>query len=1197
MKNVTLQLFEYLLAAGNSNLSVHDDLNQYPTYWFLDEILSFNHIKLENVEGKSTTINLYQPDINGREIEVSQQMSAILNLLQYHDIEDDQPLLSKDELEKNLLFEAEMVKRKIEDESNDVILVNDWQQLLLGVNQAQISMNVAIHKQERLDYFIEQIVKEYQAWQDDIEQKKNEQVQLLKAQALYEEMLNFSKESDSTNKMNLGIGILHLPEAPCVYHPLLTLGIEVVVNEPEATCQLIFEDQSLVIDEILNHVLFCDLEVVDQMQLHMSEMKVSPFDDNLVATILQKIIKYIHPDGRYFASPVDAALAPEGIPQVLHRSVLFIREEQSYDRLNKLKSIVAHLSNDDAPSDVIGSIVDPNYDSLGGDTSYGIEASSESLFAWSTTDGIEEQMLNLLDEHHAVAVFEEEKGDKSFTVANLLTHLMATGKRVLVVGEEEEALDKIKAAIPLYLSGLHSKLSTGQSGYQKLKEDLDHLLDKKDDLSSLATDKVNDEIQQINTQLAEITKRIIDYRALGSKKIFWKDKRYHPYELAQLISKLGGKDYLDGDCIPLETRFDMKDAEIQKLWKLRPYFTPENMALLNYDFIDLNELNNYHEYQKMLALEEKYLQLSENSANVEGMFDQTTDIRFIQYLFDQLPKLMKDVAEIKTPYGKKILKEALLNLDNYHTLASSLDHINQGIKDMALFDGSNEERSMLIGKLNQLFDLSLSDLPPLDLTNRKQLPEFYTGKRAEMTGALRTAHLILIFNEGAMALSNNFRGISVAGIDEMNVLYHAAALHLSKVEFEICWFRVKSHFIRIYQPLIQQAHIHPVCVDLYEALANDHIDEFREVLKEVENLTNIRQNFVTFGNFIDQISDMMPAFTTSIMSDENVDTAVIPNFKEAIDKGKLNGLFDQLQRYESEFLDQSVEELKACLATLQRERIEKESWKNCASTSQNDLLKINQALEGEKPLNDKEINTILRAFPVLFMPLNEAHLMNNLDPNLFDLTLFVDASSSNIMRITEFMHAHKAILFGNGEDDPVTAFNLREEDFKKLANRYGRKLQRFGEQYLEDSLFNLITHSAAWDSQVKLPKQVTQIPIESIGEHIRSGIKRCESPIEDEIFEALMKMGYDVKCKVKVGKVMLDFLVVGKSNALAINVVGDTPMQREAIKSQIEQEMALRRKGLNIRTIQAAHFYLHSRQTLLDLYDALERLEIYPLKK
>ena len=1200
MKNVTLQLFEYLLAAQNSNSTINYDLSMYPEHWFLDEILSFSNIELENVTSKNTRIKIYRPDISDRKIEVSILLSTILSLMQYNNIEDEQSLIPKEELEKNLLLEAEAIRRKIEDKSKDVIIINDWQQLLLGVGKAQIPMKVAVERKERLEFFTGQVLREYQAWKDDIKKKKLEQEQVLKAQKMYDYILNFSNESNRTSRINLGIGILHMTSERSIHHPLLKLGIEVAVDQSKEVCELIFEDQSLTVDHLLDYLLFYDLEAAQKMRQEINEMKVDPFDDDLIATILQKVIKYLHPDGQYIASPIEATLVSKNITQVLHRSVLYVREEKSGNEADKLKSVVKYLSKNNLPSDVIGSIVDPNYSSCTSNRSSRnlINEWDQPLFIGSS-DGIEKQILSLLEKNNAVVVFEEEKGDKSFVIANLVTQLIASGKRTLVVGEKEEDLSKIQMAIPPYLHGLHNKMPTKRIDNKTLKKDLISLLDKKDYYknSNLETDKINNEIQQINVQLNEITRRIIDYRELGSKKIFWKDKRYYPYELAQLISKLGGKDYLNGDSIPLDMRFDIKDSEVQKYWELRPYFTPENLSLLKYDFIDINELYSYNEYQKMIAAEEKYLQLKQNGDDFKEMFDKTTDIRFVQYLFDQLPKLMNDVAEIKTSYGKQVFKKALIDLESYHTLVSSLDRINRGIKDIELFDVSSVEREELIRKLNQMFDIQVTDLPNLSGNDKDQLLDFYLKKRAEMTSALRVAHLILIFNEGATALSRNFKGITDEGVGMMDILYNATALHLNKIEFEICWTRVKSHFIRIYQSFIQQDHIHPICIDMYEALKNDNITEFREVLDEVENLIRIRQNFVTFGNFISQIGDIMPIFTTSVMSDQNFDSLAVPNFKEAFDQGKLNGLFDQLHIYESEFLDQGIEYLKECLLKLQHELIEKESWKKNSFISQQVLLETIELLEGERSLSNQVIDNFLFAFSAIFMPLDKNEIIENVDPNLFDLVIFVDAQVSNVMRITELMHAHKAILFGNEKDRLINPLNLRQEDFQKLANRYGRTLQSFGEQYFTESLFNLIANSAAWDAQVKLPKQAILVPINSIGKHIKSGAKKCENPIEDEIFEALIKIGYDVKCKVKVGKIILDFLVAGESNALAINVVGDTQLQREEIKVHIEQEMELRRKGLNIRTVQASHFYLNSRKTLMDLCASLEKLEIYPLKK
>ena len=1204
MKNITLQLFEYLLAAQNSNLSVSYSLNNYPAYWFLDEILSFNNTQLQNVNEGKTRIILKKPDLRDQTIDMSMGLSTILNLIQYNNTGNDQLLISKEELERNLSLEAEIINRKLENgTSKEVILINDWQQLLLGVDQAQIPVEVAISRQGNLEPFIDQVLNEYQDWQDNLEQRNLEQERAIKEQEMYDYFLSFNNDDDNNNKLNLGIGVLYMPDDPPVYHPLLTLGLEVVVNSSEESIELVFADQSLTADDILDLVLFYNLDVVRQVRLFTSEMNVSPFDDSVVATILQKIIKHINPDGRYLSSPADAALAPKDIPQVLHRSVLFLREEiPANDDAEKLKSIAEHLANNNPPSNVIGSIVDPNYSSSGHTSKYGVNELSEPYFIWST-DGVEKKMLNLLDQHNAVAVFEEEKGDISFVVANLITHLMATGKRVLVVGEDEFVLDRIQEALPPYLTGLHGKLSPTETNNEKLKQDVSRLLEKKDYylLSNLGTDKVTDDIAQINTKLSGITRRIVDYRDLGSKKVFWKDKRYYPYELAQLILKLGGKDYLEGDNIPSDIRFDMKDAEIQKLWELRSDFIPENMSLLNYEFIDINELTSYHEYQKMLAAEERYLQFLQEDSNLEEMFDKSTDIRFIQYLYDQLPKLMKDVSEIKTPYGERILKKALTDLGTYHTLTSSLDRINRSIEDIEYLDGSKEKSDMLMERLNRMLDIEYSDLPLLDRNNRQQLKEFYTEKKAEMTHALRTAHLILIFNEGATSLSGNFKGISAAGIDTMNILYRAAALRLSKVEFEVYWSRVKSYFIRVYQPLIQQEHIHPACIDMYEALASDHITEFREVLAEIENLVKTRQNFIIFGKFIDQIGETMPVYTTAIMSDQSLDTAVVPDFKEAFDKGKLNGLFEQLQTYESENLEQGIEQLKETHLKLQHEMIEKESWRDAHLVSENDLNQTIELLEvsdeQEQSIDPQLVDHLLTMFSAVFLPLSESDIITNYDPGLFDLVIFVDASSSNIMRITELIHAHKAILFGDNKASLNTPLAVRREDLQKLSSTYGETLQNFGKQYFESSLFSLIANSAAWDSQVKLPKHATQISIKNIGQHAKSGAEKCESTIESEIFQDLIKLGYDVKCKVKLGKITLDFLVMGDSDTLAINVVGDRQLQREAIKNQIDQEMELRRKGLNLRTIQAVQYYLDSRQTLMDLCDDLESLGIYPKKE
>ena len=1197
---MTLQLFEYLLASQSSNLSVNLNLNRYPAYWFLDEIMSFEHMTLERTVGKGISLQLQKPIFNMQQIEISAALTAILNRLQQTNLTDDQIPISTVELKKTLDFEVEALVNKFGDPSQETIIINDWQQILLGVEQSRILLTENIRNEEDLEITASDLVEEYQDWQDALKEEEMAYAEFLKEEAFYENILKIYKPTEVNKKMNLGVGLLHIPGKTSVYHPLLTLEIEVSIDETTGLCEFIFETSTLMVDVILEHVLFYEVETARGLRQEIDQMYIDPFEEGVIATALKKIIKQIHPEGNYFSSPVDALLAPEDMPQILHRSVLFLREEQIFNGESKLNFIVDHLLNNQLPSNVIGSIVDPNFIAKNKHQSKTSEDNLlESTSLWPAK-GPEQEILTHLNKHHAVAVLEQNKTDKMTVVANLITYSVATGKRVLIMGENEEELDDIRHALPSFLNGLYHKIPAKKANYKDLKEALEQLREKTENfsISSTEVNKIWEEFDALQDQLNDAIATTIDYSLLSSQKVNWQGKAYQPYELAKMVSELDGQGHLSDDRISLDMTFEVEDSVIEQFWKLRPYFTPENMALLKYDFIDLNELNDHDEYQQMLALEARYLALSEEAGpQLKGMFDEKIDIKFIQYLFDQLPQLMTDVVKIDTVYGNKIMRKALAQPQSHRELTEVLKEVEKEILKIDASEVPVEEKKESIQSLNQMLDVASADLLLLDIQDPKQLVEFYNLRKLEMMQALDVAHLILIFNDGAKALSQTFNGITSDGVEMMDVLYDAAALHLSEVEFEIYWLRVKSHFIRMYQPIIHQPHVHPVCLKLFEALQVDHVNDFKEILEEITELVIKRQAFINFGEFMDQISVVMPAFTAQVMASEVRDDEVAPDFKEAFAKGQLAYFFEQFENYDLETLEQDVERLIVQLSKLQAEMLEIECWRKLELLDAEILRQTIRLLEQERT-SPPEINqNLILLSQAVFMPLNENKAIETLDPNLFDVAILIDGSRSNITRISELMHSHKAIIFGNENEKPLNPLRLREDDQLKLVEKFGENLQKFGEDYFGASLFDLMVNSAAWEAQVELPISTSGRILSHVKTENQSVEKEWKTDIHKEIYDTLVKMGYDLTCCVEVENMLFDFVISGGTNDLGLHVFGTAPLSREKIEQQIERERQLRDVGFNHYTISAMAFSLDAHKTMLEVYDRLERLNIYPVKK
>ena len=1211
VKNMTLQLFEYLLAAQKSNLSVYRNLNKYPAYWFFDEILAFKHLELERITGKGISIQLQKPVLVSRKIEVSAPLEAILDTLEPNCVAKEIIPVSTVELEKTLSSEVEAIMLKLLYPDQEMIIANDWQQILIGVSQPKVLLEETMPNEEDLKAMVTKLISEYQSWQDAIKEKEIAQAQFLKEKAFYDEILFLYSDADVNKKMNLGVGLLHIPGKSSVYHPLLTLDIEVFVDAKNQMCEFIFEQQILRVDTILEQVLFYDIEGASSLRNEINAMRIDPFDEESFAIALEKIIKYIHPRGNYFASPVDAMLATDNLPQILGRSVLFIREEQAFNGEAKLRPTIEYLSKNHMPSDVISSIVSPDFMMAG---HYDVRELEDDffdpMFIWQTNSP-ERKISTFLAEnpavaihptvvdylHPAVAVGEGVKKEKLTIIANLVTYLVATGKRILVVGEVEEELDELQVLLPQYLADIYSKIPSKKANFESLSQDLKALRNKleNDTISEFEADRICKLFETLRSDLYDVIAKMVDYRVFSSENVNWQGNLHHPNELAEMIAALGGDDGLAPDVIPLDMAFEISDEEIEYFWRLRPYFLPENMALLNYDFVDLNALNDHHEYQTLLEIEDRYFKLSDAATDqVKEILDETIDIRFAQYLFDQLPELMSDVAKIDTIYGNKILRKSLENPEAHRELTKTLKDSHELIVRMETDQTSADEKKACVGLLNEMLDVAAADLLLVDIQASDQLIEFYVLRRSEMMHALNVAHLILIFNEGAKALSKSFAEITSTTLEMMDILYGAATLHLCKVELEIYWLRVKSHFIRVYQPIIHQSHVHPACLELFEALQLDHVDEFKKILAEITELVVKRQAFVTFGEFMDQVSVVMPAFTASVMSGNDYEK--IPNFKEAFIQGQLRQFLEQFQVYDPEFLEQEIDRLKDQLLKLQYEILEIECYRKFELIDRDELNKTIELLENERPTVSEIDRQLILLSQIVFMPLRENNANDNFDPNLFDLTIFIDASRSNIIRISELVHSHKALIFGNEQESPLIPLRLREDDDEKLKEKFGENMQKFGEIYFESSLFDLMANSAAWEAQVELPVPMNKVISNYVEQDEEFHNQEWETKTHQEIFDILTNMGYDLRINVEINHAFFDFLVVGQSNVLALNVLGCEFSSREKIEQQLKKEIELSYTNLNMYAIQSVQFHLESNQTMIELYDHLARLNIYPTK-
>ena len=156
-----------------------------------------------------------------------------------------------------------------------------------------------------------------------------------------------------------------------------------------------------------------------------------------------------------------------------------------------------------------------------------------------------------LERHRAVQVQGPPGTGKSHTIANLIGHLVANGKRVLVTSHTTKALRVLRQHIveplrPLAVAVLENDLEGRRQMEEAVRQILAKLTESAErlarDAERLSADRV-----KLNAAIDEVTHQLEDARAAEYRSIVVSGKAYTPAEAARLVrSHQEGNDWIPG---------------------------------------------------------------------------------------------------------------------------------------------------------------------------------------------------------------------------------------------------------------------------------------------------------------------------------------------------------------------------------------------------------------------------------------------------------------------------------------------------------------------------------------------------------------------------------------------------------------------------------------------------------------------------
>ena len=349
----------------------------------------------------------------------------------------------------------------------------------------------------------------------------------------------------------------------------------------------------------------------------LEQTSESPWDRGCIEPILRGWIHSLHSEGIYDAAD-EKPLTIEGTPKLTYAPAVFLRRRTGRSLVGAFKAVIEQMKRGEEIPFGITRLLEVENDSIdwkieGLQQTGSIADTSDELIYFPLPANEEQrQIVERMTRDQGVLVQGPPGTGKSHTIANLICHLLATGKRILVTSHTPRALKVLRGKIPKDLLPL---------GVSLLGNDRESLRGLEDSVQGITNHynrwnpKVNDaEILKLRSNAYELKKRraSIDglLRELREKDTFEfsvAGGAYHgtALEIARRISEQAGRhDWMQDELAP-ESDVSLTSTELMHLLAAHRSLAKNRVEELNKQFPAIEEVPTVQDFLRICGNENR----------------------------------------------------------------------------------------------------------------------------------------------------------------------------------------------------------------------------------------------------------------------------------------------------------------------------------------------------------------------------------------------------------------------------------------------------------------------------------------------------------------------------------------------------------------------------------------------------------------
>jgi len=476
----------------------------------------------------------------------------------------------------------------------------------------------------------------------------------------------------------VGIGILKADNA-IVRYPVLTQLCETELDKESMSLIVRPRDTDLVIETgpylALEFETALDAKKAAEDFLRTSDKGFNPYEVTSFEGALKAFTSVVDSRGIYWPDKDDDAttttLPPAGeVLKVTDTWTLFVRPRSAHFLSQDIEELLAQLENGVLPGPAVETIFnDPDQTAPVFDTfnwrgvSTPVVSGSEVKELYFPKPYNEDQVkiIERLEQAPGVVAQGPPGTGKSHTIANITSHYLAQGKRILITSKGEQALEVLKQHLPESIRPLAiSLLSNDRASLKEMEASIESISSRIQQENPTTLDskirRTREDIDSLCSDIARIENEMREWARKQLSEIPYADRKVKPEELARILVEEEPRhtwfpESLDSaDSEPL---FD--EADIEGLKKARRSMGSDLVSLL-WTFPALEETPSSQDVGALHA-ELSHRQSMQKVASDEG-----------------LPKVFGDHADD----GVVLCKKMLDVLRQAHEISSLYGHPEKG---------------------------------------------------------------------------------------------------------------------------------------------------------------------------------------------------------------------------------------------------------------------------------------------------------------------------------------------------------------------------------------------------------------------------------------------------------------------------------------------------------------------------------------